>query len=228
MAPSQRPEPSEHAGAPHPPRPSPPIPRLHVVTDDRVLARPDLVARAVALMEAGGSRLAFHVRGPHATGAAVHALARALAPAAGAAGAVLQVNDRVDVALAVGAGAHLGRRSLPPSDARRLLGPGARIGQSVREGASVDAEADYLFLGNVFPTPSHPGRAGVGPEGLADLVRTAGVPVLAIGGVTPARVGDVLAVGAHGVAVLGGVWSDPDPVAAVAAYLDALSGTTTP
>lgn len=229
-------------------RRSPALPRLHLVTDDRVLAERDFVERARSLLDACGADVALHVRGPGTGGRRLHDIARALTggragdhaaqfAAAGRERALLLVNDRVDVALLVGAdGAQLGARSMPPSAARRILGD-RLIGRSVHAAGAADreSEADFLVFGTVFESASHPGREGVGPDALSEAVRAevrraeaaAGAsirprPLLAIGGVTPARVPAVLAAGAWGVAVLGGVWHAPDPARAAGEYLRAL------
>lgn len=210
------------------------LPRLHVVTDDGVLAGPGFGRLAPIMLDAGGSDLALHVRGPRTTGARLHAHAAALVEPAEDSGALLLVNDRVDVALTTCAhGAHLGARSLPVGEARALLGRDRVVGLSVHSApeltrAAADG-ANHAFVGTVFPTDSHPGRAGLGVAGLTDLLTDAGgapttghLPVLAIGGMTPERVGEVAAAGAWGVAVLGGIWRAPDPVAALEDYLAAL------
>ncbi len=204
------------------------IPRLHVVTDSRTLERPDFVVLAREVLAAGGARLALHVRGPATDGRTVHDLAVALRSPARDAGARLLVNDRVDVALAAGLdGAHLGERSLPVTEARRLLGGERLIGASVhdrgRARAACEEGANYAFVGTIFSTPSHPGRTGIGVSGMAAILEAApGFPMLGIGGVSVARVADVVRAGAYGVAVLGGVWAARDPVAAVSEYLVAL------
>lgn len=202
------------------------IPRLHVVTDDAVLADPAFGERARRVLEAGGHEVALHVRGPRTSGARVFAAARDLEAPAGDAGAVLLVNDRVDVALVLGLGAHLGARSLPAVHARRLLGPRTMIGVSVHDAASARASGpgrpDYLIVGTVFPSPSHPLRKPMGPGIVTEVASATDAPLLGIGGVTPDRVSAVLAAGAHGVAVVSGIWSDPRPDSAVGAYLDAL------
>jgi thiazole tautomerase (transcriptional regulator TenI) len=141
------------------------------------------------------------------------------------------INDRVDVALAGGASAvQLGARSLPVAAVRRMM-PGARIGYSAHDAAEVGAAAaagtDWLLVGTIYPSASHPGGAAGGVallDAALAAVQDAGaaVPVLAIGGVTPARVAELSAVGAHGVAVLGGVWHAADPTAAAQAYIVAI------
>jgi thiamine-phosphate diphosphorylase len=140
----------------------------------------------------------------------------------------LLVNDRVDVALAARVdGAHLGERSLPVDLARELLGAQRMVGASVhgRDAlvAVTDAGASFAFLGMVFPSASHPGRTGVGIGGFSAILDEGQpIPVLGIGGIDTARVGAVLKAGAHGVAVLSGIWERSDPASAVLDYLAAL------
>lgn len=206
------------------------LPRVHVVTDDSTLARDDFPQVAEAVMEAGAGRIALHVRGPHTAGRVVYDIVDRLHPVADGAGSLLVVNDRVDVALALDVRAvHLGTRSLGPGLVRRLLGQDGRIGCSthgadaVTEAAS--AGADWVFLGNVFATASHPDREGLGLEVLEEaMTAVQRVPLLAIGGVDVDRVAEVRARGAHGVAVLGGVWGAASPVDAVTDYISALGG----
>jgi thiamine-phosphate pyrophosphorylase len=202
------------------------LPRLHVVTDDVVLARRDFGARARDVLAAGGGRVALHLRGPRTSGARMYDIAAELLDAARAAGATLLANDRIDLALVADlAGVHLRERSLPPEVARRLLPPRRLVGLSIHseeEARAARKEADYLVVGTVFATATHPDQT---PGGL-DLVRRASLaahrPVLGIGGVTRDRVEAVRAAGAHGVAVVGGIWGATDPAEAVAGYLDRL------
>jgi len=205
------------------------VPRLHVVTDDDVMAAPDFPAVSRALVAAGGGGVALHVRGPRTSGRRLHIIASDLLAAAAQTGAWVVVNDRVDVALATGARVvHLAGRSLPAVEARRILGEDARIGVSCHtpdEAADASREgADWIFAGTTYPTPSHRGREGCGPEGVHRAsVAAGGVPVLAIGGVTAERVSEVVAAGAHGVAVVRAVWSAPDPVVALKEFLHELA-----
>ncbi|MFQ5538472.1 MAG: thiamine phosphate synthase [Gemmatimonadota bacterium] len=221
------------------------LPRLHVVTDDNVLARRSFVDAAAAALEAGGGEVALHLRGPGTGGGALLELASELRRlAAGESVPFLAVNDRVDVALAARMRplwVHLGARSLPPGVARRLLeahgGPVPVVVGASTHSASEAREAfregaDYIFFGSVFETASHPGRKPVGLDGLAEAVaaiRPMGPeesqPVVAIGGMTPERVASVLAAGARGVAVVTGVWNAPDPAGAVREYLEALGAS---
>jgi thiamine-phosphate pyrophosphorylase len=123
------------------------------------------------------------------------------------------VNDRLDVALSESAGGvHLGEKSLPLTEARRLAGSRARgsdflVGVSCHSlGAAqtaADSGADYLFFGPVFATPSKaPFGAPQGIERLAEVCRAVSIPVLAIGGITPANTSSCLAAGASGIAAI--------------------------
>lgn len=137
------------------------------------------------------------------------------------AGAGLIVNDRIDVALATGAhGAHLGNRSLPIAAARPLLTGGRLLGASVHSlaeaKAAARAGADYITFGSVFPTRSHPGQPAAGLAELAQVVQGVELPVLAIGGITPANVGQVLATGCAGVALISAILAAPSPREAAA------------
>jgi thiamine-phosphate pyrophosphorylase len=202
-----------------------PLPRLHLVTDDAVLANDDFGAVAEAVLARCRDLAALHVRGPATGGARLHAIATRMHAAALDTGTILVVNDRVDIAMAAHAhGVQLGSRSLVITDARTLLGAGALIGSSVHGVAeAVEAEsdgADFVIQGTIFASPSHPGRAAAGIALVRETAERVGVPVIAIGGITPPRVADVAAAGADGVAVLGGVWHAADPVAAVDEYVD--------
>ena len=194
----------------------PPLPRLHAITDERIARRPDLQEVASELAKGGGSQLAFHARGHELSGREHYDLAVRLSDSQSVR---LFVNDRLDIALAVPcAGVQLGRRSLPVETAR-ALNPTWWIGQSVHDFAEAEAArlsgADYLVVGPVFETASHPGRSALGLEKLKNIVAMAGdLPVIAIGGVTAERVADVKRSGAYGVAAIRALWDDADPAAA--------------
>ena len=117
------------------------------------------------------------------------------------------VNDRLDVALACGAdGVHLRGDSIPVAAARQLAPAGFLIGRSVRTVAEAQAavNADYLIAGTVFASVSKPALEDpLGLEGLGAIVRATSTPVLAIGGVTRARLADIQAAGAAGAAAIG-------------------------
>lgn len=217
------------------------FPRLHVVSDDVVLAREDWLHSARTVLEAGGSSLALHLRGRSTPGALIYELAQQLLPEAARHGATLIVNDRVDVACAAGVhGVHLGKRSLSPKVVRTLVGADCTIGVSCHSEAEVAGAgrngADYAFFGNVFATASHPERPPLGVAALqrvttglqgsapgSDQIDQRLLPVAAIGGVGPQLVSEILDAGADGVAVLSGVWAAPDPGVAVSEYISALA-----
>lgn len=142
-----------------------------------------------------------------------------------ASGTTVVVNDRLDVALAVGAdGVHLGAEDLSVAQARRLA-PGLLIGATCRDANQIKRaaadDADYAGVGPVFATASKDGLpAPLGVSGLAGLT---GLPVLAIGGITEDHAPEVVAMGVHGIAVIGGIWSAPDPVAAAASLARAVT-----
>jgi thiamine-phosphate pyrophosphorylase len=200
------------------------IPLLHAVTDAAVVARAGFVDRAGEVMAAGGPSLALHLRAPNASGRALHDLAARLAEIAVGTGSRLIVNDRVDVALAVGAeGVQLGRRSLSVADARGLVGErliGASVHGVDEARDAVEEGADFLIAGAVHPTATHPGRAAVG-IGLIEEIAALGIPVIAIGGIIPERVNGVRRVGAAGMAAIRGIWDAPSPAAAVQWYIEA-------
>jgi hydroxymethylpyrimidine kinase/phosphomethylpyrimidine kinase/thiamine-phosphate diphosphorylase len=200
----------------------PRVGRLHALVDGPELAR--------AAAAGGAGVVQYREKRPLPTRELV-AAARAVRQAADA---LVIVDDRADVAAAADAhGVHLGRHDLPPPVARALLGPSAIVGataNSVAEAREVAARwgrlVDYLGVGPVFATRSKADPAPpLGLPALAEICAASPLPVVAIGGITsPARVADVLAAGAHGVAVLSGITQAPDPRAAAAAFAAALEG----
>ena len=135
------------------------------------------------------------------------ALVRALVGLSRGSGTRILVNDRVDVALACGAdGVHLRQDSLPADAVRRIAPADFLISRSVHDvaGALAAGPVDYLIAGTVFPTRSKPIHSPLlGLDGLAEIVRHAAMPVLAIGGITRERLDDIAATGAAGIAGIG-------------------------
>ncbi|HEV8322705.1 MAG TPA: thiamine phosphate synthase [Myxococcota bacterium] len=190
----------------------------------------DALEVAEALLAGGAS--ALQLRAKRLGSRAALELGRALAAAcarAGAGGALFVMNDRVDLAVAAGAGAvHLGQDDLP-LQAARALAPGLLAGVSThtldqaRDAAA--AGADYLGFGPVFATPSkeRPDPV-VGLAGLAAAVRAvAPLPIVAIGGVEPAHAAALAATGAAAAAAIRAFGGAAEPRAAVAAFLRAWS-----
>ncbi|HUC50008.1 MAG TPA: thiamine phosphate synthase [Xanthobacteraceae bacterium] len=125
-------------------------------------------------------------------------------------------------------GVHLSAGS-DAAEARELLGPEKLIGLSIHtvpEAAAIDpALIDYAIAGPAFETPSKPGYGPeVGRKGLREMAAAARVPVLAIGGVNSARVGEVIAAGCAGIAVMGGIMHAADPALEVRTLTTSLSG----
>jgi thiamine-phosphate pyrophosphorylase len=175
-------------------------------------AAAERAANLAALIEAGveaGVDL-VQVREPDLpTRVLFEVTARAVARARGTATRVI-VNDRADVAIAAGAGGvHLGSRSFPAADVRRIAPHAFLVGRSVHsleeaQAAAAEGYVDYLIAGTVFPSVSKAAAACLlGVEGLAAIARAVRVPVLAIGGIDRTRVAAVAASGAAGLAAIG-------------------------
>jgi thiamine-phosphate pyrophosphorylase len=138
---------------------------------------------------------------------------------------MLFVNDRVDVAVAAQArGIHLPSAGLPIAVTREMVGPSMLIGRSTHGAAEALAAhadgADYVFLGPIWETPSHPGAPGLG---IPAIRQASGARVIAIGGITPERIGPCLDAGAWGVAAISALWLAEDVAAAAEAFLLSLS-----
>jgi thiamine-phosphate pyrophosphorylase len=197
-------------------------PSLYVVLD-RTAARGRDLVELLALALAGGSRM-IQLREKEWPSGRVLPLAEKLRAACAAAGATFIVNDRVDLALAVGAdGVHLGQDDLPARAARPLLRPGMILGistHSVEQARAAQADgADYVAVGSMFATTSKADFQLVGPDLMRKLRGEIRVPLVGIGGITPDNVSEVIQAGADGVAVISAVCAAPDPKAAAARFL---------
>ena len=198
---------------------------LYLVTD-RVIARRPLVEVVEECLGAG--LRAVQLREKDLAVRDLLALAASLREGTRRHGARLLVNDRADVALAAGAdGVQRTHASLPVAALRRIGPPPFLIGASVHSEAEVRqavAEgADFLVFGPVYDTPSK--RRYGPPQGLAALRRVVAAvdrPVIAIGGITPPRVAEVLGAGAAGVAVISAILAAERPADATKSFLDAL------
>jgi thiamine-phosphate diphosphorylase len=202
------------------------VPTVHAVTDRRILGDPAFPGRAAAVMKACGPAVAIHLRGGSAfPDRTLLELGIALVRTASGTGSLIVVNGRPDVARAAGVPAvQLTRWSVAATDARRIA-PGCRVGVSVHSvddaRAACNDRADWIIAGHIFETPTH---AGVPPKGVEFVSELAaiGLPVIAIGGITPQHVPAVMGAGAHGIAAIRGIWDSPDPSVAAASYLRAL------
>jgi thiamine-phosphate pyrophosphorylase len=188
---------------------------LCVISDERGAGDLALVSEA---LEGGADIIQLRHKG--LSGAALTRLALEARRLTAASRRRLIINDRLNVALEVGAdGVHLGENDLPVKAARRLGGPGLIIGASAGRVdtalAAQQAGADYLGVGPIYPTTSKPdARAVIGLAGLSSICRAVDIPVIAIGGIDSSRVSEVMAAGAAGVAVISAVAGAADRRAA--------------
>lgn len=187
----------------------PATPRLLYVADARRAKQPPVEVIAAA---AAGGVDGVYLRDVDLPRAELATLVRDIRCRTGPAFTIV-VNGGPDMARAAGAGLHLRERDIPAAEARAALGDAVLIGRAVHDPASARAAAgaDYLLAGHVYPSASKPGQPPLGVCGLAAIVAVAPCPVLAIGGITAARIADVIATGAAGVAVIGAIADADDP-----------------
>lgn len=200
-----------------------PLPRLMLVTDrHRTLGR-DLV-RVVGEALAGGVRLVQLREKDLAEKEAAALLERLLAAAPP--GSVLLVNGRPELARRYGVGLHLPAGVPRPSQLPALWGRAVHGEDEAR--AALREGPAYILLGNVFPTPSKPGRAGAGMDAVRRVARSCAargdgpVALYAIGGIGAENAAEVTAAGAYGVAVCGAILEATEPGAAAAAIIASL------
>ena len=191
--------------------------RLCVITD-RALSRGRGVQEVVSAAIRGGAQM-IQFRDKELPDGEFYRVAADLRELTRKADVLLTIDDRVDVAMAVGAdGVHLGGKDLPLAAARALTGPEMILGASARTEQGVRLAqrngADYLGLGAMFPTGTKGDAVHVGPERLRQLRPSIRIPVLAIGGITAENVEAVIRAGADGVAVIGAVVGADDVASA--------------
>jgi thiamine-phosphate pyrophosphorylase len=201
--------------------------RVYVVTSSGLVPGRDHRDVALAALEGGAS--AVQLRAPELSVDDLVPLAVELAERCREAGVLFVVNDRVDVAAAAGAGAHVGQRD-DPRAARDRLGAGPILGISVStvEEAldAAGAGADYLGV-TVWATPTKPEAVPGGIHGLRAVVDATDLPVVAIGGIDAVNARQVLEAGASGVAVVSAVGGAEDPVVATRELVAAAGGART-
>lgn len=192
-------------------------PCLCLVTDRRVCPSDELPGRVAAAVDGGVDII--QLRDKEMPGAALLELAERLRRVV-AGRALLLINERADVAMAAGVdGVQLGEAALPTGAVRAIMGEASVIGRSVHSvsGACEAAEsgADFLLVGTMFASNSHPGEEPSGP-GLLSRIASAGVtiPMLGIGGINERNAGEVISAGAHGLAVITSILARDDPSAA--------------
>lgn len=203
-----------------------PLGRLHLITDTR--PGRDALAVAAAALAAGAPAVQVRVE-DHTTDREAYEFARRVRQLCDRYRATCLVNDRLHLALAVGAaGGHVGADDLPAEAARRVLGPVAVLGVTCRDPeaakAALAAGASYLGVGPAYGTSTKDGLPEpIGPVGVGAVAAAVPeLPVIAIGGVRADRVAELRAAGAYGVAVIGAVSGAADPAAATRELLAAL------
>jgi len=186
------------------------LPRVYPITDVSISGLSH--AEQVALLAGSGATL-VQIREKHAPPLQFYEQAKAAMAVAREHGVQIIINDRVDVALAVGAdGVHLGQDDLPPEAARRLLGDNAVIGcstHSLSQALEVTKlPVDYIAIGPIFQTSTKENPSPVvGLDGLRVVREAIGkLPLVAIGGITPANIEEVIEAGADAVAMIRGLW----------------------
>jgi thiamine-phosphate pyrophosphorylase len=203
---------------------------LYVILDRVAAGGRDLTSLLEAVL-AGGGRL-VQLRDKQAPLAVLYPAAKELYERCQRAGALFIVNDRADLALALGAGGlHVGQDDLPVSAARRLLAPGMLLGISTHDedqARRAQAEgADYVAVGSIFPTGSKAEFQLVGCELIRRLRPEIAAPLIGIGGITVDNVDEVVAAGAEGVAVISAICAAPDPEDATRRFLDRIEAART-
>ena len=197
--------------------------RLNAIVDpERANGR--MLAELARMVVAGGATL-IQLRDKHGTTRRLIEEARAVKAALAGTGVPLVVNDRVDVALIAEAdGVHVGQDDMRVEDARRLLGPKAIIGLSIKSVALANAapidQLDYVGVGGVYATTSKENpNPPIGVNGLRDIVdafrkRRHDLPICGIAGIDAGNAAPVIAAGADGVAVISALSMQADPEAA--------------
>lgn len=193
---------------------------IYLVTDDGCLQGRALIDCVREALEGGVTLVQY--RAKTASSAEMYAEALQLKALCDSFNVPLIINDRLDIAMAVGAaGVHLGQDDLPCAAARKLLGEDYIIGVSAHNQAEAKAAlqsgADYLGCGAVFGTATKADVQKLGTDGLAVICKAKGLPVVGIGGVTADNYREVRAAGADGAAIVSGILAQPDIRATVRA-----------
>lgn len=193
---------------------------IYLVTDDGCLQGRALIDCVREALEGGVTLVQY--RAKTASSAEMYAEALQMKALCDSFNVPLIINDRLDIAMAVGAaGVHLGQDDLPCAAARKILGEDYIIGVSAHNPAEARAAlqsgADYLGCGAVFGTATKADVKKLGTEGLAAICREKGLPVVGIGGVTADNYREVRAAGADGAAIVSGILAQPDIRATVEA-----------
>ncbi len=204
---------------------------LHVLTDREWSRGRDILTVSSAALDGGAT--AIQLRDKTASTRTLVEVGQALRVLTRERGSLLIVNDRIDVALAIDAdGAHVGQDDMPAHIARQLLGPdrilGISAGSLEEASRAVAAYADYVSIGPVHPTRA---KADAGPptgiQLITEVAARYSTPLMAIGGITPENVGEIIRAGAVGVAVISTVVNAEDITAAAHRLSTVIQNTLT-
>ena len=201
---------------------------LHVITDTTLQSRFTHTELAELAIAGGADTVQF--RQKSGTTRELITTAQSIQTACAQHKVPLIVNDRADIALAVGAtGAHFGQDDMPVSMGRQILSTTAIIGASARTEekilAAISEGADYIGFGPIYGTTSKPdAETAKGLDRLRRMCEIADCPVIAIGGITVQTAGDVIRAGAHGIAVISAVCAHSEPTVATQALLNEIHG----
>lgn len=201
---------------------------LHVITDTTLQSQFTHAELAELAIQGGADTVQF--RQKQGTTRELVATAQVMQQVCEAHKIPLIVNDRADIALAVGAaGAHFGQDDMRVSIGRRILPSAAVIGASARTEEkileAITEGADYIGFGPIYGTTSKPdAETAKGLERLRWMCDLAACPVIAIGGIGVETAGDVIRAGAHGIAVISAVCAHPEPNVATQALLNEIHG----
>ncbi len=200
------------------------LPLVTLVTDRTVAGGIDALLEKVARAAEGGALSIVQMREKDLPDAEQFAIARGLREATSGR-AMLFINDSVSIAQAVGAdGVHLAEASRSIASARERAGSALYIGRSVHsaDAAAESAGADFVHLGPIHATPSHPDAAPAGVGLIADAASAGSPPIVAVGGIDAANAAEAIAAGASGVAVIREVLGAADPARAAGALRSAV------
>jgi thiamine-phosphate pyrophosphorylase len=201
---------------------------VYLITDP-VLTGARSVTEVVEMAIAGGATMVQY-RNPDDKTRILVDEARAILALTKPAKVPFIVNDRIDVALAIGAdGVHVGQADMRVADVRRLIGPAPIVGLSITSEADLDVSdfggVDYLGVGPVFATSTKPDAAPpINVGGLEAIVARTKIPIVAIGGLHAGNAADAIAAGAAGVAVVSAICAAPDPTAATKELVGIVKG----
>ena len=190
----------------------PQILRLVAITDDSEDSRATLVDRVAAAVRGGATSVQVRLKG--ATPREVVDVARRIVTTVSV---PVIVNDRADIALAAGAaGVHVGEADLPVAAVRRFAPPGFIVGASLGSDAELPNAklADYVGIGPIFGSDSKDAGAAIGIDGFKRLAGLCDLPAVAVGGISAATAGQIVAAGATGIAVINAIFKGDDPESA--------------